>query len=162
MQLASKVLALALMSCVVFAVTAEGTAEATPAEAVDGLVAIRSPYSAGETMQRLELEVAKRDLNIFARIDHAAGAAKAGAALRPTMLLVFGNPKGGTPFMQCQQTVGIDLPLKMLVWEDASGQVWLGYNDPAFIARRHGANECPVVGKLAKALDAIARAAVSA
>lgn len=149
MQLARTVLALALWAC------------APLASAADGLVAFKSPYSAEATMQRVEQEVAKRDLDIFARIDHAAGAAKAGAALPPTVLLVFGNPKGGTPFMQCQQSVGIDLPLKVLVWEDASGQVWLAYNDPEFIARRHGANDCPVVGKLMKALDAIARAAVT-
>ena len=149
MQLARTVLAFALWACVPLA------------NAADGLVAFKSPYSAEATMQRVEQEVAKRDLSVFARIDHAAGAAKAGAALRPTLLLVFGNPKGGTPFMQCQQSVGIDLPLKVLVWEDPSGQVWLGYNDPVFIARRHGANGCPIVGKLAKALDAIARTAVA-
>lgn len=131
------------------------------ASAADGLVAMASPYGADETMQRLERQVTERGLRVFARIDHAAGAAKAGAALRPTVLLVFGNPQGGTPFMQCQQTVGIDLPLKVLVWEDAAGHVWLGYNDPEYIARRHGAIDCPVAGKLGKALDAIARATVA-
>jgi len=129
--------------------------------AADGLIAIESPYSSGETMVRLEQQVRQRGLTVFARIDHAAGAAGIGSELRPTVLLVFGDPKGGTPFMQCEQTVGIDLPLKALVWQDASGQVWLGYNDPAFIARRHGAAQCPVAEKLRKALEAITAAAVA-
>lgn len=128
--------------------------------AADGLVTVKSPYSARETMDRVAAAVAQRGLNVFARIDHAAGAASVGKTLRPTELIIFGNPKGGTPFMACAQTVGIDLPLKALVWEDASGQVWLGYNDPAFLARRHGAAECPVVGNLSKALAGIAEAAV--
>jgi uncharacterized protein (DUF302 family) len=149
MQIARCLLAFSLMTYVSFAVGA------------NGLVVLPSPYSVDQTMQRLEQEVAKRDLNVFARIDHAAGAARAGAELRPTVLLVFGNPKGGTPFMQCQQTVAIDLPLKVLVWEDEAGLVWLGYNDPSFIARRHGATDCPIAGKLAKALDDIARATVA-
>ena len=134
---------------------------ASVADAADGLIAIKSPYSAELTMQRLEEQVTNRGLNIFARIDHAAGAAKVGSTLRPTMLLVFGHPKGGTPFMICEQTVAIDLPLKALVWEDASGQVWIGYNDPAFIAQRHGVAQCPVIAKLQTTLDMIARATVA-
>ena len=98
---------------------------------------------------------------MFARIDHAAGAAKIGKTLRPTELLIFGNPQGGTPFMECAQTVGIDLPLKALVWEDASAQVWLGYNDPAYLAQRHGVPQCPAVEMLGKALSGLAEAAVS-
>ena len=134
---------------------------ASLASAADGLIAVRSPYDVETTVQRLEQQVTKRGLNIFARIDHAAGAAKAGQTLRPTTLLVFGNPKGGTPFMRCEQTVGIDLPLKALVWEDASAQVWLGYNDPAFIAKRHGVSRCPVVGKLQQMLESITRDTVA-
>ncbi|RMJ02087.1 camphor resistance protein CrcB [Marinobacter litoralis] len=129
--------------------------------AADGLIALKSPYSAEETMDRLEAEVKARSLNVFARIDHAAGAQKIGKSMRPTEVLVFGNPKGGTPFMACAQTVGIDLPLKALVWEDESSQVWLGYNDPAFIADRHGASECGVVPNLQKALSGITEAAVA-
>jgi len=75
-------------------------------------------------------------------VDHAAGAKKIGKDLRPTELLVFGNPQGGTPLMECAQSAGIDLPLKALAWQDASGQVWLGYNDPQFLAARHGASDC--------------------
>ena len=102
------------------------------ASAADGLVSVKSPYSAKETMNRLEELVKKRGLKVFARIDHAAGAASIGKSLRPTELLIFGNPQGGTPFMECAQSAGIDLPLKALVWEDASSQVWLSYNAPAF------------------------------
>ncbi len=131
------------------------------AGAADGLIAVKSPYSAKDTMNRLEDLVKQRGLNVFARIDHAAGALKVGKSLRPTELLIFGNPQGGTPFMECAQTAGIDLPLKALVWEDASSQVWLGYNDPAFLAQRHGVPECAVVDNLRKALAGLAEAAVA-
>lgn len=148
MQIARKFLTFALLAC------------ASIASAAEGLVAFSSPYSAEETMQRMEQQVQQRGLKVFARIDHAAGAATIGSTLRPTILLVFGHPAGGTPFMQCEQTVGIDLPLKALVWEDASGQVWLGYDDPAFIAQRHGVAQCAVVAKLRQSLNAMAQAAV--
>ena len=133
----------------------------TLASAADGLIEVKSPHSAKDTMNKLEDIVKQRGLNVFARIDHGAGAAKIGKTLRPTELLIFGNPQGGTPLMECAQTAGIDLPLKALVWEDASNQVWLGYNDPAFLAQRHGAAACPVVDNLRKALAGIAEAAVA-
>ena len=98
---------------------------------------------------------------VFARIDHAAGAQKVGKTLRPTELLIFGNPQGGTPLMECAQSAGIDLPLKALAWEDAQGQAWLGWNDPAWLAKRHGAESCPAVENLRKALDALAQSAVA-
>jgi uncharacterized protein (DUF302 family) len=129
--------------------------------AADGLVHTQSPVSVQETMDRLEQLVETRDLTVFARIDHAAGAAKVGQTLRPTQLLIFGNPRGGTPFMQCAQSTGIDLPLKALVWEDDEGQVWIGYNDPAFIAQRHGVPDCPVVEKLTGALQRLTTDAVA-
>ena len=129
--------------------------------AADGLIAVKSPYAAQETMNRFEETAKKRGLNIFARIDHAAGAVKVGKTLRPTEVLVFGHAQGGTPFMECAQSVGIDLPLKALVWEDAKGQVWLGYNDPAYLARRHGVTDCPAVGGLTKALSGLAEATVA-
>lgn len=135
-------------------------ASASLARAADGLVEVKSPYEVAKTMSRLEETVKQRGFTVFANIDHAAGAAKVGQTLRPTQLLIFGNPKGGTPFMNCTQTVGIDLPLKALVWEDASGQTWLGYNDPAYLAQRHGAGDCPVVGKIGQALAGIAEAVV--
>ncbi len=134
---------------------------ASLASAADGLIAVKSPHSAANTMNRFEELAKQRGLTVFARIDHAAGAAKVGKTLRPTEVLIFGNPKGGTPFMECAQSVGIDLPLKVLVWEDASAQVWLGYNDPAFLAQRHGVAQCPVVKNLRKALSGLAEATVA-
>lgn len=133
----------------------------TAATAADGLIQMKSPHSARQTMDRLENIVKQKGMNVFARIDHATGAAKVGATLRATEVLIFGNPKGGTPFMQCAQTAGIDLPLKALVWEDADGQVWLGYNDPVWIAARHQAGECPVVPNIVKALSAFSAAATA-
>ncbi len=127
----------------------------------DGLIAFKSPYEVSETQDRLEALVAKKGMTIFARIDHAAGAAKVGKTLRPTQVLIFGNPKGGTPFMQCAQTLGIDLPLKMLAWQDEAGQVWLAYNDPAFLARRHGVADCVVAQTIGDALAAFAARAVA-
>lgn len=129
--------------------------------AVDGLVAVKSPHSVATTMDRIEASTKQRGLAVFVRIDHAAGAAKIGKTLRPTEVIIFGNPQGGTPFMECAQTVGIDLPLKALVWEDASGQVWLGYNAPAFLAKRHDVAKCPVVENLRKALAGLAETAVA-
>ena len=136
-------------------------AVSTLACAADGLVAVKSPHSAKATMDKLEATAKDKGLNIFARIDHAAGAASIGQTLRPTEVLIFGNPKGGTPFMTCAQSVGIDLPLKALVWEDASSQVWVGYNDPAWLAQRHGAETRAVVPNLQKALQGLAAAAVA-
>jgi uncharacterized protein (DUF302 family) len=104
----------------------------------DGLITISSAFSVRETIDRLAARVTSLGLNIFARIDHAAGAASVEMPLRPTELLIFGNPKGGTPLMQDQQTAGIDLPIKALAWEDADGKVWLTYNDASWIAQRHG------------------------
>ncbi len=133
---------------------------ATCAQAADGLVALKSPFSAMETMNRFEDNAKLRGLIIFARIDHAAGAAKVGMTLRPTELIIFGHPTGGTPFLRCAQTAGIDLPLKALVWEDDQGQVWLGYNDPAYLARRHGVDDCPAAENLRKTLAGLAEATV--
>jgi uncharacterized protein (DUF302 family) len=126
----------------------------------EGLVTVKSPYPAADTMNRLEETARQRGLNVFARIDHAAGAAKIGKALRPTEVIIFGSPAGGAPFMECTQSVGIDLPLKALVWEDAAGQVWLGYNDPAYLAQRHGVPQCPAAGALTKALAGLAETVV--
>ena len=134
---------------------------ASLASAADGLIALKSPHSAVVTMNRLEDIAKQRGLTVFARIDHAAGAAKVGKTLRPTEVLIFGNPQGGTPLMECAQSAGIDLPLKALVWEDASSQVWIGYNDPAYLAQRHGVAQCPVVENLTKALSSLAGAAVA-
>src|SRR5262244_3551669 len=99
--------------------------------AADGLTTIPSSFGAKETMDRLEAEIKTKGMTVFARIDHAAGAAEVGLPLRPTELLIFGNAKAGTPLMQADQAIGIDLPLKALVFEDTAGKVWLSYNDPA-------------------------------
>src|SRR5216684_7281579 len=108
------------------------------AMAAQGLTTIPSSYGPKDTMDRLEAEVRTKGMTVFARIDHAAGAAAAGLALRPTEVLIFGNAKAGTPLMQAVQTIGLDLPLRALVWQDASGKTWLSYNDPAWLAQRHG------------------------
>ena len=130
----------------------------------DGLITIQSRYTPKETMQRLETAVKSKGMTVFAHIDHAAAAAAVGMALRPTDLLIFGSPKGGTPLMQSTQTIGIDLPLKALVWEDGEGQVWLSYNDPTWIAERHakGAGTQAVVQAMTGALKAIAAEVTSA
>jgi uncharacterized protein (DUF302 family) len=126
--------------------------------AQEGLVSFPSRYSAPETMQRLLAALAKRDLTVFARIDHAANAAAVGMPLRPTDVVLFGNPKGGTALMQDQQRAGIDLPLKALVWQDAEGKVWLSYNAPDWIAARAGlgAASAGAVAAMTQALAAIA------
>jgi uncharacterized protein (DUF302 family) len=127
----------------------------------DGLVSVQSRVSANETLDRLLAALATRKLAVFARVDHAAGAASVGLPLRPTEVVMFGNPKGGTALMQNRQSAGIDLPLKALVWEDADGKAWLTYNDPAWIAERHGlsATSAPAVKAMAELLDAIAQEA---
>src|SRR6266403_1239389 len=127
---------------------------------IEGLTSIESTFGPKETMDRLEAEIHQKGMNVFARIDHAAGAANVGLALAPTELIIFGNPRGGTPLMQSVQTVGIDLPLKVLVWQDTANKTWLSYNQPSWIAQRHGvANAEQVVSKLAAALSAMARTA---
>src|ERR1700750_1761865 len=106
--------------------------------AADGLVTVKSAFGPEETIKRLEAEVKAKGLTVFAHVDHAAGAAAVGLPLRATDLLIFGNAKGGTPLMQMNQTIGIDLPLKILVWQDEAGTTWLSYNDPGWLAQRHG------------------------
>ena len=131
------------------------------AAGADGLVAAQSPRGAKETMDRFEAMVKQKGLTVFARIDHAAGAAKVGKTLRPTELLIFGGPQGGTPFMECAQTVGIDLPMKALVWVDAASQTWIAYGDPAYIGARHQVAQCPAVANLQKALAGLVREALA-
>ena len=131
--------------------------------AIDGLTTIKSSFGPKDTMDRLEAQVKARGMSVFARIDHAAGASSAGLTLRPTEVLIFGTPTGGTPLMQAAQTIGLDLPLKALVWQDASGESWLSYNDPVWLARRYrlaGETEM-VAGKLSAALAAVALAATT-
>lgn len=127
----------------------------------DGLVTAKSHFAVKETMNRFEELAKQRGLVVFARVDHAAGAARVGKMLRPTEVLIFGNPVGGTPLMECAQTAGADLPLRALVWEDAQGQVWLGYNAPAFLAQRLGAPACPATAGLTKAMAGLVEATLA-
>jgi uncharacterized protein (DUF302 family) len=112
-------------------------------------------------MDRLAAITASQGMTNFARIDHSAGTSELGLPLRPTELLIFGNARGGTPLMQGAQTIGIDLPLRMLVWQDAAGTTWLGYNDPHWLAGRHGitAEQASMLVAMDKRLAAIAREA---
>ena len=107
----------------------------------DGLITVASAFPVSETVDRLAAAAAAAGMTVFARVDHAAGAAGAGMPLRPTELILVGNPRGGTPLMQDGQTAGIDLPLRALAWEDADGRVWVTTNDTAWIAARHGLGE---------------------
>lgn len=128
-----------------------------------GLITIKSNNRSGDTVTRLKAAVIAEGMTVFAHIDHAEAAAKVNMKLRPTHLLIFGGPKGGTPLMQVVQTAGIDLPLKALVWEDETGTTWLSYNDPTWIAARHNADTQAkaAVRAMAAALDAVASAATA-
>jgi uncharacterized protein (DUF302 family) len=128
-----------------------------------GLITIKSSHGAQDTMNRLQAAVQAKGMTVFARIDRAAGAAAVGLPLRPTEVLIFGNAKAGTPLMQSVQTIGLDLPLKALVWEDASGNTWLSYYYPASLARRHGLSgeTGAAIGIMTSALDAVAKTATT-
>jgi uncharacterized protein (DUF302 family) len=128
---------------------------------VEGLIVTPSAHGPAETMKKLIDAVTEKGLVVLAHIDHAAAAAKAGLELRPTDLLIFGNAKGGTPLMQSGQTMGIDLPLKALVWQDQDGHTLLGYNDPAWLAERHGVKNEQVVAAMRAALAAVAAKATA-
>jgi len=130
------------------------------AAADNGLISVKSSHDVKVTADRLENILSQKGMTVFIRINHAAGARKVGKKLRPTELVVFGNPKVGTPLMQCNQSVAIDLPQKALVWRDDKEQVWLTYNDPNYLAQRHGLGECAeVIKKVEKALSNFAKAA---
>jgi uncharacterized protein (DUF302 family) len=133
-----------------------------PAFAQTGLTQVKSAHSVAETAQRLEAALKEKGLTLVARVDHTEAAKKVGMELRPTVLFIFGNPKSGTPLMQCGQSMGIDLPLKALIWEDKEGQVWFGYNDLQYLAKRHGISGCEAPLKQAEgALSALATAATA-
>jgi uncharacterized protein (DUF302 family) len=125
-----------------------------------GLISIKSPHDVKTTADCLETTLKGKGMNVFIRINHAEGAQKVGMKLRPTGILIFGNPKMGTPLMQCSQGVAIDLPQKALIWEDETGQVWPSYNDPHYLVKRHGITGCAeVVKKIENALSNFAQAA---
>lgn len=128
--------------------------------AAEGVVTLPSTHSVTETVNRLEAQLKEKGMTVFARVDHAAGAAKVDKTLRPTELLIFGNPKVGTPLMQCAQTVALDLPQKALAWQDEAGKVWLSYNDPMYLLKRHSIQGCDkVLAKVATVLRKFADAA---
>ena len=132
----------------------------TSAMADTGFISVRSNHGVKETADRLEKVLKQKGMTVFNRINHAAGAKRVGKVLRPTELIVFGNPKVGAPLMQCNQTVGLDLPQKALIWEDQAGLVWFTYNAPRYLDRRHGLAKCiPVLNKIENALRNFAMAA---
>ncbi len=132
------------------------------AHAQDGLVSVASPHDVSTTIDKLEAVLASKGMTVFARINHADGATKAGLELRPTEVLIFGNPKAGTPLMNCSQSIGIDLPQKMLAWQAEDGQVYLAYNDPAYLKLRHASDGCDkVFTNISGALGKFAKAATS-
>ena len=134
----------------------------TSAMASDGLINVSSEHSVHETTNRLVNILTNKGMTVFKRINHAEGAKKVGKSLRPTELVIFGNPKVGTPLMLCSQSIAIDLPQKALIWENESGQVWLTYNDPQYLAARHKTTGCDkVLNKVAAALGKFARKATA-
>lgn len=130
--------------------------------AANGLITVKSVHTVEATADKLEAVLKSKGMNVFGRVNHAKGAMGAGLELLPTELVIFGNPKVGTPLMQCARSVAIDLPQKALIWEDDSGQVWLSYNDPAYLAERHSIEGCDeVLKKVSGALGNFAAAATS-
>jgi len=129
----------------------------------DGLTLRVSKHPPRETVDRLAAAVIRHGMTILARIDHAEAAANVGLELRPTTVLIFGNPQAGTLLMQSVQTIGIDLPLKSLVWEDENGQTWLAFNDPNWLAQRHGAGigAAQVLDRMTEVLTSVAMEATS-
>jgi len=135
---------------------------AMPLMAADGVIDVQSAFNVEETANRLESLLHEKGMTIFARINHSEGAANAGIALRPTELIIFGNPKVGSPLMQCQQSVAIDLPQKALIREDSESHVWISYNDPGYLQKRHDIPGCvEVLSKIEKALAGITQAAAT-
>ncbi len=148
-------------AAVVFAASIFSATPALAADmAADGMVTVKSPHDVAATVDKLVAVLESKGMNVFARINHAEGAMKAGMELRPTELVIFGNPKVGTPLMLCSQSIAIDLPQKMLAWQDEDGNVHLGYNDPMHLKARHGTEGCDeVLGKVSGALANFAKAA---
>ncbi|MEM9602467.1 MAG: DUF302 domain-containing protein [Pseudomonadota bacterium] len=135
---------------------------AAPVAADDGMVTVASPHTVAGTIDRLAAALESKGMTVFTRINHAANATKADLALRPTEVLIFGNPRIGTPLMNCAQRLAIDLPQKMLAYEDEEGQVHLAYNAPDYLNARHGASACDAVfAKVTGALANFAKAATA-
>ena len=147
----TKFMALCLAVCTTTAVQADNSA---------GVTSVKSMHSVAETTQRFEQILAAKGMTLFTVIDHQAGAQKAGLSLRETQVVIFGNPKVGTPLMQCEQQVALDLPQKALIWEDEQGDVWFSYNEPSYLKSRHSIAGCDaVLKKVSGALAKFAQAA---
>lgn len=130
------------------------------ADSSDGIITVKSVHDVNTTVDNLEKALESKGMKVFAVIDHSAGAKSVGIDLKPTELVVFGNPKVGSPLMVCEQSVAIDLPQKALIYEDESGEVWLSYNDPMYLKQRHQIEGCDeVLNKISKALANFAKAA---
>lgn len=125
------------------------------AEQQNGLIHLASSHTVDETLRRLEKLLRDHGITIFLVVDHSGEAQKVGLSMPPTKLVIFGNPKGGTPLMQAAPSSGIDLPLKALIWQDPKGKVWLSYNDPEYLRWRHGfpAELLPNISGVAKLLE---------
>ncbi len=138
------------------------SALSTPALATEGMIRLPSQHSVSITADRLVNLLESKGMTVFSRIDHAAGAQKVGLDLRPTTLVIFGNPKVGSPLMQCRQTTAIDLPQKALIWQDEQGKVWFSYNDPTYLKDRHQIKGCDkVLEKITGALNTFALGATT-
>ena len=135
---------------------------ATPVMAVEGMINVHSSFNVKVTADRLESILNEKGMTIFKRVKHSEGASKVGIELRETELIIFGNPKVGSPLMECQQSIAIDLPQKALIWKDENAKVWISYNDPRYLQNRHKVTGCEeVISKVEKALSGIAKLAAT-
>jgi uncharacterized protein (DUF302 family) len=126
----------------------------------EGMLNVESMFSVDDTANRMETILKEKGMTLFNRIHHSASAGKVGIELRDTQLIIFGNPKAGSPLMKCQQTMGIDLPQKALIWKDANHTVWISYNDPGYLKERHDLSGCDqAIAKIEKALANITKLA---
>lgn len=133
---------------------------AIPAQAADGVITLQSTFDVAETADRMERILKEKGMTVFNRISHSQGAGNVGIELRDTELIIFGNPKVGSPLMKCQQSVALDLPQKALIWEDDRATVWISYNDPRYLEKRHEIAGCEeVISTIEKALAGITKAA---
>jgi len=133
-----------------------------PAFAVDGMINVQSSHSVKETADRMEGVLKEKGMTVFNRIKHSEGASKVGIELRDTELVLFGNPKVGSPLMACSQSIAIDLPQKALIWEDEAQNVWISYNDPKYLEKKHNLVGCEaVIEKVGNALAGITKVVAS-
>jgi len=133
---------------------------AIPVKAADGVINVQSALNVKETADRMESILKEKGMTVFNRIKHSEAAGKVGIELRDTELILFGNPKVGSPLMRCRQSVAIDLPQKALIWEDDDAKVWITYNNPRYLEKRHNITGCEgFISKIEKALAGIAKSA---